>query len=126
MGDLNSVLVNDESNDIVSTNANTSHGCPMGLGFGVRNIVKALRNGNEGNCWRILIVDMVDITPAPPVKYEKSPVGKKKKKKKAEELMKSENGDFGSRKQMLLLKLNYDVVLNAWSDRGSSLTEEIS
>ncbi|CAI9298084.1 unnamed protein product [Lactuca saligna] len=126
MGDSNLVLVNDESNDIVSTDANTSHGYPMGMGFGARNGVKALRNGDEGNWWRIPMVDMVDITPAPSVKCEKSPVGKKKKKKKVEELMKSENGDFGSRKQRLLLKLNYDAVLNAWSDRESPVPEEIS
>ncbi|CAI9291439.1 unnamed protein product [Lactuca saligna] len=98
----------------------------MGLGFGVTNRVTALRIGDEGNWWRILIADMVGITPAPLVKCEKSLVGKKKKKKKVKELMKSENGDFRSRKQRLLLKLNYDAILNAWSYRGSSLSEEIS
>ncbi|KAL4571202.1 hypothetical protein LXL04_017955 [Taraxacum kok-saghyz] len=123
MGESNAILENDESNDIVST----SHGYPMGLGFGARNGVKALRNSDEGNWWNFPMVDMLDITPAPPVKCEKSPVEKKKKKKKkVEELMKSDHGDFGSGKQQLLLKLNYDAVINAWSGRGSPLPEEIS
>ncbi|KAI3513992.1 hypothetical protein L1887_12297 [Cichorium endivia] len=127
MGDSNPVPVNDESNDIISTDVNTCHGYPMGLGLEARNGVKALRNGDEGDWWSFPMVDMVNITPAPPVKCEKSPVGKKKKKKKVEELMRTEHGNFNSRNgQRLMLKLNYDAVENAWSDRGSPLPEEIS
>lgn len=124
MGDSNPILVIDESNDVVS--ASHGYGYPMGLGLGARNGVKALRNGDEGKWWSFPMVDMVNITPAPPVKCEKSPAAKKKKKKKVEESLKSEHGDFGSRKQRLLLKLNYDAVMDAWSDRGSPLPEEIS
>lgn len=141
MGDSNSILEIDESNGIIASHFNTCYGYPMALGFVekselnfgfvMRNGARALRKGDERNLGSFPTVKMVNISP-PPTKPEKSPVGKKKKKK-VEELMKSgsefRQGNFNSGEesgigQRLILKLDYDAILNAWSDKGSPLPEE--
>ncbi|XP_023765468.1 protein CHLOROPLAST IMPORT APPARATUS 2 isoform X1 [Lactuca sativa] len=153
MGSSNSTIQNYKSSDNFSPNSKTCYGYPMGLGFGgnlefnfgfgMRNGVRALKNGDDGNWWNFPTVNVVNISPpvaaaiVAPGKVKKAPV--EKKKKKIEELMKRSESDLeqgnsnpgeensspeiGSR---LLLKLNYDDVLNAWSDKGSPLPEEIS
>ncbi|KAI3754714.1 hypothetical protein L1987_54503 [Smallanthus sonchifolius] len=137
-----------ESNGNSCLNSNTCYGYPMGLGFGgnfefsfgigMRNGVRALKNGDDGNWWSFPMVNVVDVSPAvAPVKVKKSPV--EKKKKRVEELMKMSESELGQGNgnqgegnsgletgSGLLLKLNYDDVLNAWSDKGSPLPEEIS
>ncbi|XP_024965420.1 protein CHLOROPLAST IMPORT APPARATUS 2-like [Cynara cardunculus var. scolymus] len=143
MGDSNSILEIDESNGIIASHFNTCYGYPMGLGFGgkpelnfgfvMRNGARALRKGDERNFGSFPTVKMVNISPPP----EKFPVGKKNnKKKKVEELMKSgsefRQGNFNSGDEGLsqgvghqfILKLDYDAILNAWSDKGSPLPEE--
>ncbi|KAK1417090.1 hypothetical protein QVD17_26212 [Tagetes erecta] len=142
MGDSNSIRESDElcnKNSCFSVNLdlsyNTCYGYPMGLGFGgnlefnfgfgLRNGVRALKNVNEGN-WDFPAVNVMNVS-SPPVaiKIKKSPTVKKKK---VEELMKLEpvenlNVENGPR---LLLKLNYDKVLKAWSDKGSPLLDKKS
>nr|XP_043628222.1 protein CHLOROPLAST IMPORT APPARATUS 2 isoform X2 [Erigeron canadensis] len=124
---------------------NTCYGYPMGLGFGgnlefnfgfgMRNGVRALKNGDDGHWWNFPVVN---VSPAVvPVKVKKPPV--EKKKKKVEDLMKRSEPELElelreERKcipeiiatNKLSLKLNYDDILNAWSDKGSPLPEEIS
>lgn len=138
----------DESNSISCYNGlmNTCYGYPMGLGFngsyefgfGMRNAVRALRNVDEGNWWSFPTVEIADITPKP-----KKVVEEKKKKKKVEKAPAAElkgpelnsistSGEAPEENSVpeptarLLLKLNYDNVLNAWSDRGNPLPDEIS
>ncbi|XP_076933125.1 protein CHLOROPLAST IMPORT APPARATUS 2-like [Bidens hawaiensis] len=138
-----------DNNDSCLDSNNTCYGYPMGLGFGgniefnfgfgMRNGIKALKNSNtNNNWWNIPAVKVVEVLP------EKNNIPavekKKKKKKRMEELMRrpevelgnnnnQEKGYFGqenNNNNKLLLKLNYDDVLSAWSDKGSPLPEEIS
>lgn len=112
-------------------------------------LVRALRRVDEGNWWNFPPVDIVEISPrinkhttsfAASANNEKVKEKKKKtattttttkKKKKAEkaivELKSSELPREDSIPKLnssgLLLKLNYDDVLNAWSDRGSPFAD---
>ncbi|PWA46600.1 CCT domain-containing protein [Artemisia annua] len=131
MGESNSV----KEKDSIRNDVNTCYGYPMGLGFGMRNGVRALRKCGDGNWANLPMVDVGSITPRAVEKCEKLGVGKKPKKKKMEELMKSGSGfrhgseNLSRAKESghgLGLKLDYDAVLNAWSDKGSPLPEEIS
>lgn len=128
MGESNLIKEKDSIRNDVN---NTCYGYPMGLGFGVRNGVRALRKCGDGNWSNLPMVDVGSITPRA---VEKLGVGKKTKKKKLEELMKSgsgfRHGNENLSREMesghgLGLKLDYDAVLNAWSDKGSPLPEEI-
>ncbi|KAI3775284.1 hypothetical protein L1987_49855 [Smallanthus sonchifolius] len=137
---IDSIMGNSNSTPESDFNYNTCYGYPMGLGFGgnlefkfgLRNGVRALKNVDEWN-WSFPAVNVMNISPPVTIKSKKSPIGKKKK---VEELMKLEpelripivgeenlNLENGPR---LLLKLNYDKVLKAWSDKGSPLLEKIS
>lgn len=129
MGDSNSIQENIEY-DLNKT----CYGYPIGLGFGVRNGVRALRNDNERNWWCSPMVDVMNISQAVVEgDCEKLLVGKKnkntKKKKKVVELMKSEpefeHLSIGNGHR-LMLRLDYDGVMNAWTDKGLPLPEEIS
>ncbi|TKY72767.1 CHLOROPLAST IMPORT APPARATUS 2 [Spatholobus suberectus] len=77
--------------------------------------VRALRRVDDSNWWNFLVVDMLQISPgmkkAAPAALV--PATEKKKKKKVEKLPEV------ALSQGLLLKLNYDDVRDAWSDRGS-------
>ncbi|GFS43776.1 chloroplast import apparatus 2 [Actinidia rufa] len=126
----------------------TCYGYPMGLGFGgkfdsglgMRIGVRPLRNVDEGDWWRFPPVDVVEISP----KLNKYPAEKKKKKKierpveakipespKGNSIPKQEEKEHSipiaksGPPPGLLLKLNYDGVAHAWSDRGSPFSEEI-
>ncbi|KAK9078903.1 hypothetical protein SSX86_002962 [Deinandra increscens subsp. villosa] len=121
-------------------NYKTCYGYPMGLGlggnlefkfgFGLRNGVRAMRNVDEDEGWSLPAVNVMNISPPPPVstKSNKSWIEKKKKKLEPElvnpiirdESLNLENGP------RLLLKLNYDEVLKAWSDKGTPLLEKMS
>ncbi|CAA2993305.1 CHLOROPLAST IMPORT APPARATUS 2-like [Olea europaea subsp. europaea] len=141
----------DDSNAYISQANNFVYGYPIGLGFedafdfgfGVKSGVRAMRNVDEGDWWRFPSVNVLDINP----KMGKSPTEKKKKKveKPSEieysELVKKNTISNGTSEQNsankaskdeaipkpnagLLLKLNYDKVLNAWSDKESPFSGE--
>ncbi|KAJ8562358.1 hypothetical protein K7X08_011649 [Anisodus acutangulus] len=132
----------------------TCYGFPIGLGFengyqqydfGMRSGVRPLRNVDDGDWWRYPSVNVIDITP----KFSK-PTPVKKKKKKVVELRgsvepssakdnlvtKRTNKDNSSQSikeevdnvpkpKSGLLKLNFDDVLNAWSDKESPFSDEM-
>ena len=141
------------SNSSHQHNFGTCYGFPIGLGFenryqydfGMRSGVRPLRNVDDGDWWKYPSVNVIDITP----KF-KPPVEKKKKKlEKPVELRGSESSsakdnsitkrtnkdnssqsikeevDIPKPKSTLLLKLNYNNVLNAWSDKESPFSDEI-
>ncbi|KAE9464216.1 hypothetical protein C3L33_03855, partial [Rhododendron williamsianum] len=104
------------------------YGFPMGLGFGgkfdfrfgMKRGVRALRNVDEGgDWWRFPTVNVTDISP----KLNKAAAPTEKKKKKIEKQLKSSRKENTIPKPKIL-KLNYDEVANAWSDRGSPFSEE--
>ncbi|XP_059637513.1 protein CHLOROPLAST IMPORT APPARATUS 2-like [Cornus florida] len=143
MGNL--CVTNGESNaNCYGGHTNTCHGLPLGLGFGrkfdlgfgMRRGVRALRNVDEGDWWKFPTVDVLDISP----KFTKVSVEKKKKKiekptdSKSSEFLKGnstpkspmDNSSASAKSNPgLLLKLNYDDVLNAWSDRESPFSDEV-
>lgn len=140
MGNLS---MNTEAIDDHQTSA--WYGNPMGLGFGgrfdlglgPRRGVRALRHVEEANWWNFPTVDVLQISP----KFHKAaatlPLAaeKKKKKKKVEKpppepkknvVVESpkENPIPQKPNTGLLLKLNYNNVLDAWSDKGSPFSDE--
>lgn len=138
MGNLS--VENDVSNEAAANpvcfNSYYGNGIPMGLGFGgkfefgMRRGVRALRHVDDGDWWRFPTVDILEISP----KFNKIPA--EKKKKKVEKAQEPKNGELPKGNPIpipipipksnasLLLKLNYDDVLNAWSDRGSPFSRE--
>ncbi|KAL0337119.1 UNVERIFIED_CONTAM: protein CHLOROPLAST IMPORT APPARATUS 2 [Sesamum calycinum] len=137
----NEPMNNSSSYSFSSTHTNTCcYGYPVGLGFdlghGIRRELRAMRNVDKGDdWWRFPSVNVGDITQ----KLSKIPVNKKKKnvEKKSSESARQESfpGTEPNKEQSastasseesiprpnagLLLKLNYDNIMNAWSDRGS-------
>ncbi|KAL9230142.1 hypothetical protein vseg_005530 [Gypsophila vaccaria] len=119
------------------------------FGFGMMRggISKAFRQNDEGDWWRFPAVNVGDISPrfSKPMSPEKK---KKKKKKKVmklnvtppsltpekEELVAIPNPSSTTNMEdsiplpksnaEMLLKLNYDEVLDAWSDKGSPFCED--
>ncbi|KAK6783879.1 hypothetical protein RDI58_017333 [Solanum bulbocastanum] len=119
--------------------------------FGImRGGVRPLRNVDDGdNWWRYTSsVNVIDITP----KFSKPPIEKKKKKverlvelrggaetssakdnsitkktnkENSNQSIKEEVFDIPKPKSELLLKLNFDDVLNAWSDKESPFSDDI-
>ncbi|KAL3825620.1 hypothetical protein ACJIZ3_021649 [Penstemon smallii] len=137
-------IENESKDDFLSNNMSNSmemsnfcYGYPVGFegfdsGNGMRKELRGIRNVDEGDWWRFPCVNMIDINP-------KIDVKKKKKKKKVEIKNLKENSISINRDMKknldskssgdqecipkvnagLLLKLNYDDVLNAWSDKDS-------
>ncbi|KAK9055276.1 hypothetical protein SSX86_026358 [Deinandra increscens subsp. villosa] len=123
MGDSKLIPENHELNGKIGSGFNACYGYPIGLGFGVRNGLRALKNADERNWWDFPMVDVVNSSPADVGKCERSPVGKKKKKRVEEFRQGSFSSGDGKR---LVLKLDYDGVLSEWADKGLPLPEEIS
>ncbi|KAI3790503.1 hypothetical protein L2E82_03593 [Cichorium intybus] len=150
MGNLNSIVGGDEISNEKSCfgldfdiKYNTCYGYPVGLGFGgnlefnfgfgLKNGVRALRNVDERNWCSFPAVSVMNISPPAIKTLTKTPI---EKKKKVEELIKMESESgipiLGEESlsivngPRLLLKLNYEKVLKAWSDKGSPLPEEMS
>lgn len=135
--------------EIHRDSSNYCYGFPVGMGFDFRcgrmNELRAMRNVGEGDWWRSPSVNVVDVTPAiarVPVENETKAKTMKKKKTttktkslascsssiasdelKKENLARSEDS-VPLPTQGLSLKLNYDDVLSAWSDKGSPFTGE--
>lgn len=118
--------------------SNYCYGFPVGMGFdfgssgGMRNELRAMRNVDGGDWWTSPTVNVVDITQ----RIATIPVETKKKKKKkissslmASDKLKKENNlasepPHHPTQGLLRLKLNYDDVLSAWSDKGSPFSGE--
>ncbi|KAH7855747.1 hypothetical protein Vadar_028358 [Vaccinium darrowii] len=127
------------------------YGFPMGLGFGgkfdfrfgLKRGVRALRNVEEGReWWRFPTVNVTDISPKLNKAAAAAPTEKKKKKvekqievfkgiesPKENSFTKENQNSIAKQKENAipkskLLKLNYDQVASAWSDRGSPFSEE--
>ncbi|XP_058755740.1 protein CHLOROPLAST IMPORT APPARATUS 2-like [Vicia villosa] len=92
--------------------------------------VRALRHVDEGNWWNFPAVDMLKISPKICSVGGKTPapVTEKKKKKKVVVVMKQSEAlketELPKAKSGLLLKLNYDGVRKAWSDRGTPFADD--
>ncbi|PIN16273.1 hypothetical protein CDL12_11076 [Handroanthus impetiginosus] len=129
---------NESTDDSSASNMQMNNACcygyPVGLGFeygyGMRREFRAMRHVDEGDWWRFPCVNVLDITPTPTIDKIPAEKKKKKKKKKAENNNSEPAGENSiaspklspvepSPNAGLLLKLNYDTVLNAWSDKGS-------
>lgn len=87
-------------------NASFCYGYPVG--YGMRRESRAMRNVEQCDWWSFpsVNINMIDL----------STETKKKKKKVEQEEMEIKNSDPNAG---LLLKLNYDAVLHAWSDKDS-------
>ncbi|XP_022755482.1 protein CHLOROPLAST IMPORT APPARATUS 2 isoform X2 [Durio zibethinus] len=107
----------------------------FGLGLGLRRGIRALRHVDEGSWWNFPTVDVLQISPRTKTKAATttttSRAEKKKKKKKAIVMMEAKSWEMPKENPPnpkpspgLQLKLNYDEVVNAWSDRGSPFSEE--
>ncbi|XP_054822544.1 protein CHLOROPLAST IMPORT APPARATUS 2-like isoform X1 [Prosopis cineraria] len=110
-----------------------------GFGFGSKfdfrlGLVKALRRVDDSNWWNFPAVDIVEISPrinkhtssfAPPADKEKKKKTTTTKKVAEKTKVKSLRGISipKSKASKLMLKLNYDDVLSAWSDRGSPFAD---
>ncbi|CAK8564091.1 unnamed protein product [Lathyrus sativus] len=93
--------------------------------------VRALRHVDEGNWWNFPAVDILKISPkicSVGAKTAAAPVTEKKKKKKVVVVMKQseelKETELPKSKPGLLLKLNYDGVRKAWSDRGTPFADD--
>ncbi|XP_061361973.1 protein CHLOROPLAST IMPORT APPARATUS 2-like isoform X1 [Gastrolobium bilobum] len=94
------------------------------FGFGGKfSWVRALRQVDDANWWNFPAVDMLEISPGVKNTPTVAAAAEKKKKKKKAVKPKVELRDSS---QGFLLKLNYDDVLNAWSDRGSPFADDCS
>ncbi|XP_022732275.1 protein CHLOROPLAST IMPORT APPARATUS 2-like isoform X2 [Durio zibethinus] len=102
----------------------------MGLGFGLRRGVRALRHVDEGNWWNFPTVDVLQISPKTNTKATARAEKKKKRVEKpivvveAKSLEMPKENPNRKPNPGLQLKLNYDEVVNAWSDRGCPFSEE--
>ncbi|KAK6944593.1 CCT domain, partial [Dillenia turbinata] len=132
MGNLS---VNNESNFINEANSyNYMKFCnwnPLGLEleFGIGRGIRALKQTDQSDFWRFPTVDIAQVSP----KLNKVSAEKKKKKKIADlkdvELPKipreNPNPNPKPLNSGLLLKLNYEEVLKAWSDKGSPFSRDL-
>lgn len=122
------------------------------FGFGHRRGIRALRHVDEGNWWSFPVVDVLQISPkfnsatttgnksatttaatnnittrkkgSSLADKNKKPVEKPATVSKRQEQAKENPNPKPN--PGLLLKLNYDDVLNAWSGRGSPFSDDIS
>ncbi|XP_030456500.2 protein CHLOROPLAST IMPORT APPARATUS 2-like [Syzygium oleosum] len=101
-------------------------------GFGIRGGVSAWRAVSEANWWNFPTVDVLEISPK--LNRSSNAAGEKKKKRSKVEKNAVESKDTGESPKEdpapkpttagLLLKLNYDEVVDAWSGKGSPFPDE--
>ncbi|KAI4335358.1 hypothetical protein L6164_014010 [Bauhinia variegata] len=112
---------------------NFAFGGKIDFRLGLRRAgVRALRHVDEENSWNFSTVDILQISPKINRPSALVSVDKKKKKKKKVEKSPVESKDFELPKENsipksnpgLLLKLNYDDVLKAWSDKGCPFAQD--
>ncbi|XP_061361504.1 protein CHLOROPLAST IMPORT APPARATUS 2 [Gastrolobium bilobum] len=121
----------------LDSNGASSHDDHPWMGFGgkfglQRTAVRAFRHVDDGNWWNFPAVDILQISPKisnnPPPPPPPPPAAEKKKtkKKKVEKpnVVELKNAELPKSNPGLLLKLNYDEVRNAWSDRGSPFADD--
>ncbi|XP_030544977.1 protein CHLOROPLAST IMPORT APPARATUS 2-like [Rhodamnia argentea] len=133
LGNLSaSAAANDEAE------ATASYGIPVGLGFGTRRGIRPLKRVDEASWWNFSTVDVVEISPKLNSRASDSnSVDKKKNKNKKKSdktplepktLMAASASASAARELpksgLLMLKLNYDGVLDAWSRRGRPFSGE--
>lgn len=102
---------------------------PVWLGFGrnfdfgvwMRRGIRALKHVDEEEWWRFPLVNILDISP----KFSTG-TSEKKKNKILKPVEKSSQSRKGNSRPKMLLKLNYEGVLNAWSDRGTPFSKEVT
>ncbi|KAG5564994.1 hypothetical protein RHGRI_001012 [Rhododendron griersonianum] len=102
---------------------------PVWLGFGrnfdfgvwMRRGIRALKHVDEEEWLRFPLVNILDISP----KFSTG-TSEKKKNKILKPVEKSSQSRKGNSRPKLLLKLNYKGVLNAWSDRGTPFSKEVT
>ncbi|GLT28714.1 hypothetical protein SLA2020_036250 [Shorea laevis] len=119
-----------DNEQVDAHNDGNRHGNPMGFGFGGKfefptRGVRAWRRSDEGNWWNFPTVDMRQISPR--ITTNKVKKEKKKKKKKVVEIKDPDEPKENPNPKPntgLQLKLNYDEVLNAWSDRSCPFADD--
>lgn len=98
------------------------------MAMGLRKGIGALRHVDQGNCWNFSTVDVLQISPKTnPTIPTTSRADKKKRKNKAEKPIaaaETPNPKPNNTGLKLKLKLNYENVVNAWSDGASPFSEE--
>ncbi|KAI3416702.1 CCT domain-containing protein [Psidium guajava] len=122
----------------LSVDTNVSHrmlysdpmyGNHASLGFGIRRGVSAWRDVSEVNWWNFPTVDVLEISP----KLSRSSNSAEKKKRRKVETNAAESKDMEESVKEdltpkpvtgLLLKLNYDRVVDAWSGNGSPFSDD--
>ncbi|GLU10569.1 hypothetical protein SLE2022_273620 [Rubroshorea leprosula] len=121
-----------DNEQVDANNGGNRYGNPMGLGFGGKfefptTGVRAWRHSDEGNWWNFPTVDMRQISPritTNKVKKEKKKEKKKKKEVEIKDLDEPKENPNPQQNTGLQLKLNYDEVLNAWSDRSCPFADD--
>ncbi|KAL2338684.1 hypothetical protein Fmac_013130 [Flemingia macrophylla] len=89
--------------------------------------VRALRQVDHVNWWNFPAVDILQISPKirpPPPAADKKVKNKKAAEKEKLPPVEFRNGELPKPKQALMLKLNYDDVRSAWSDRGTPFADD--
>ncbi|OMP07729.1 hypothetical protein COLO4_07099, partial [Corchorus olitorius] len=110
-------------------------GLGLGLGLGSTRGIRALRHVDEGNWWNFPTVDVLKISPKTnnnKVTPTSNSNRAEKKKKKVADIVAAEPKTSEMPKENqnsnpnsgLQLKLNYEEVVTAWSDRGSPFSDE--
>ncbi|CAN4112958.1 unnamed protein product [Withania somnifera] len=122
----------------------TCYGFPIGLGFEngyqqydfgmMRSGVRPLRNVDDGDWWRYPSVNRkrkkiekpVELRgAAEPSSAKDNSISKRTNKDNSSQSIKEEAIDVPKPKSGLLLKLNFDDILNAWSDKESPFSDEM-
>ncbi|XP_030535761.1 protein CHLOROPLAST IMPORT APPARATUS 2 [Rhodamnia argentea] len=106
-----------------------SYGCRSSLGFGIRRGVSAWRDVSEVNWWNFPTVDVLEISPK--LNRSSNSAEKKKRSKVEKNAVESKDTEESAKEDQtpkpvtgLLLKLNYDQVVEAWSGKGSPFSDD--